>query len=101
MNMNLCGKVRPLYVAIDGSLQYAAEGYIPEDWGEIIIGLENGDLFSMLRNTDMKTEQAKILLKVGGEYHFEIRFDVTMCNRSGQNMTILTATALRYERVEK
>lgn len=101
MNMNLCGKVRPLYVAIDGSLQYATEGAIQEDWGEIIISLENGDLFSMLRNTDIKTEQAKNLLIVDEEYHFEVRFDVTMCNRSGQNMTILTATALRYERVEK
>ena len=98
--MNLCGKVRPLYVGIDGSLQYASEGYIPNDWGEIIITLENGDLFSMLRNADMKTEQAKIL-KIGGEYHFEVRFGVTMCNRSGQNMTILTATALSYERVDK
>lgn len=98
MNIIFCGEVQPLYVATDGSLQYATNGVIEDDWGEIIVRLKSGDSVSLLRSANIKPSKEKEFFVVGECYTYEVRFSVSMCYRSGQNMTILTATLENYKK---
>lgn len=98
MNINLVGKVQPLYVDTDGRLHYADCGTICENWGEILVTLKNGDSMSLLRGENLKKLKDKTLT-VDQEYIFGVHFWVGMCNRSGRNLSVLTATLECFESV--
>ena len=100
MNIDLVGKVQPLYVDTDGRLHYADCGTIYENWAEILVTLKNGDSFSMVRDASFSRSKEKSLLVVDVEYQFKVHFSVGMCCRSGRNMSILTASVADYERYE-
>lgn len=98
MNIDLVGKVQPLYVDTEGRLHYADCGVINDDWSEIIVTLKNGDSICLLRGDKFnKLNVTKLML--GVEYILGIRFSVGMCNRSGRNMSLLTASLEYVERV--
>lgn len=99
MNIDLAGKLQPFFIAEDGSLQYAVGNIIRKDWAEIIVTLSNGDSISLLRGENLKKHREGNPLRLGVDYLFGIRFDLGMCNRSGINMSILTASVEHVQEI--